>query len=194
MEPSPRQDESAADTPSVGVSAAASNEFVITDAPLPDHTLTADDEPELTERSSKRTSRLLDLGKSRPSDKSTPRAERPSKQKKPVVPMPRGGFVEPLMEMYGFIALGLMAVDPQCAMAIMEAAPKAAESLDALAKKNPGVRRVLVMLTQTSAWGAVIAAHMPIIVAISVHHIPAVKNSPMASLLSGGIVPAEAPE
>lgn len=176
-EPAPQQnggtDEAA--TPS---SVPLSNEFVITDAELPDHTASEVDEA-LSARGPERTQRLKALVGERPK-----REARPPREKKAAVSAPRGGFVKPLTEMYGFIALALMPLDAQCAMAIMEAAPKAAESLDALAKNNDAVKRVLIMLTQTSAWGAVISAHLPIIIAVSVHHIPAVKNSAFGSLMA----------
>lgn len=177
--------DSADATPANGVASAAS-EFVITDAPLPDHTASADGDDILSTRSPDRTEALKNIGKRGPGrPRKTDEEKAADKAAKPVPPMPRGGFTKELEELYGTIALMMLPFDAECAMALMEAAPKCAESLDALAKKNPAVRRVLVTLTQTSAWGAVLAAHAPIIIAITVHHVPAVRNSPMGVLLSG---------
>lgn len=171
----------------------SAGEFVITDAPIPDHTATADGEDVLTSRSPNRTEALkaLAAGKRGPG---RPRKERAEKPAKPAAVAPRGGFVGPLTEMYGFVALAIMPFDANCAMAIMQAAPEAAKSLDNLAKTNPAVKRVLIAITQTSAWGAVITAHLPIIIAITVHHVPAVKNSNIGAMLSAGIANPQTPE
>lgn len=165
--------------------------FVITDAEIPDHTASEDVDEALSSRGPNRTEKLKALAGARPKRE---RADRPKRERKPMPPAPRGGFVAPLMEMYGFVALAIMPFDAECAMAIMTAAPKAAESLNELAKVNPGVKRVLIMLTQTSAWGAVITAHLPIIIAVSVHHIPAVRESGMGQLLSKMQTPSPSPE
>lgn len=162
-----------------------SGEFVIVDAPMPDHTASEDGDnsplsEELGKRGPSRARALLGAAKSRTKNGAD---ERPVKEAKRAPVAPRGGFVKPLTEMYGSIALMLLPFDAECAMAIMEAAPKAAESLDNLAKSNPAVKKVLIALTQTSAWGAVLAAHAPIILAVTIHHVPAVKNSPVAALL-----------
>lgn len=87
-----------------------------------------------------------------------------------------GAFTQPLEQMYGAIGAILFQFDPTCAQAILVAAPKAAQSLDDLAYQNPAVRRVLASLTTTSAVGAVIAAHAPIIMAVWMHHSPGAQQ------------------
>ena len=99
-----------------------------------------------------------------------------TRAKKPTPRAKKGQFVEPLTELYVGIGTMLMAVDPVCANAIVVAAPQCAESLDQLAYQNDAVRRALVSLTQTSAVGVVMFAHMPIILAIVMHHVPAAKS------------------
>lgn len=188
-EPAPLQN--GAGTLSDSVPAPSADGFVITDAEIPDHTASEDVDEALSATGPERTARLIDAAKSRTS-KRAPRAERPKRERKPMPPAPRGGFVAPLTEMYGFIALAIMPFDAECAMAIMQAAPKAAESLNELAKINPGVKRVLIAITQTSAWGAVITAHLPIIIAVTVHHVPAVKNSGIGQLLGKAMISAPA--
>lgn len=157
------------------------SEFVITDAPMPDHTASVDGDEVLSSRSADRTETLKAVGEKRRPGR--PRKDASEKSTKPVVAMPRGGFTKDLEELYSTLGLLLLPLDAECGMAVIEAAPKCAESLNALAAKNPAVRRVLVAITQTSAWGGVIAAHAPLILAISIHHVPAVRNSPVGQLM-----------
>jgi hypothetical protein len=98
--------------------------------------------------------------------------KRTSTPKKRAPTAKHGAFTEPLTEMYGAIGTILYHFDPVCATAILKSAPKAAQSLDDLAYTNPAVRRVLASLTTTSAIGAVIAAHAPILMAVYMHHSP----------------------
>lgn len=98
------------------------------------------------------------------------------KKSKPVPPAPRGGLRTPLEDMYTGLGMMLMPFDPHCGKIIIDAAPRCAETLDDLAKTNPAVRRILISLVTTSALGAVIMAHAPIIMAIAMHHVPALKE------------------
>ncbi len=103
----------------------------------------------------------------------TPRPVR----RKPTIPKRKGQFVQPLTQMYAGLAMVLMPIDPVCANAIMQSASRCAESLDALAYQNDAVRRALHALTQTSAMGAVIIAHAPILMAVAMHHSPVIQNA-----------------
>jgi hypothetical protein len=98
------------------------------------------------------------------------------KTRKPPIPMPRGGLVKPLEQFYVGIGFMLMPVDPHCARIVIDNATKCAESLDELAKINPAVRRFLLGLVSSSAIGAVIMAHLPIVMAVMMHHVPALKQ------------------
>lgn len=62
--------------------------------------------------------------------------------------------------------------DGVCGPAIANSAHDAAVAWDELAQKNPAVRRSLRKLTQGSAWGTVLAAHLPIAIAIAGAHMP----------------------
>ena len=104
------------------------------------------------------------------------RGPRPAKARKPVPPTPRGGLRQPLEDMYTGLGLMMMPFDPHCGKIIIEAAPRCAETLDDLAKTNPAVRRILISIVTTSALGAVIMAHAPILMAIAMHHIPALRE------------------
>lgn len=98
------------------------------------------------------------------------------KGRKAPAPMPRGGLRKPLEDMYTSMGMMMMPFDPNCGKVIIESAERCAESLEDLAKTNPAVRRVLIALVTTNALGAVIMAHAPILMAIAMHHIPALKN------------------
>jgi hypothetical protein len=93
------------------------------------------------------------------------------------IPNKRGQFVDPLMKLYASVGAGLMVVDPICGTAIVTSAEQCAKSLDELAYQNESVRRALYSLTTTSYIGAVLVAHMPIVMAIAMHHIPAAQQA-----------------
>lgn len=102
--------------------------------------------------------------------------EKARKSPSPLPPYREGMFVQPLTELYGFLGMGIMAFDPMCGTAVITSAEQCAVSLDKLAKQNHAVRRVLVAVTQTSALSAVVAAHMPILMAVVLHHVPGAQN------------------
>ena len=105
-----------------------------------------------------------------------PRERKRAATPKRDVPMPRGGFKAILVSKYTLAGTMMMPFDPGCGRIILENAEQCAESLDELARTNPAVRRALNSLIATSAWGAVIAAHAPIVAAISMHHVPALRK------------------
>lgn len=107
---------------------------------------------------------------------SKPKDTRKERKVPSVKPMPRGGLKPALSQMYAGIGMAVMPFDPSCARVIIENADKCAESLDELAKTNPAVRRMLISLVTTSAWGSVIMAHAPIVMAIMMHHVPALRD------------------
>lgn len=109
------------------------------------------------------------------SRKKTSRVRQP-RPRKVAPPAPRGGLRKPLEDMYTGLGMMFMPFDPSCGKVIIEAAPRCAETLDELAKTNPAVRRILISLVTTSALGAVIMAHAPILMAIAMHHIPALRE------------------
>jgi hypothetical protein len=104
------------------------------------------------------------------------KSRREEKKSRPMPAMPRGGLKSALENVYTGMGMALMPFDPSCGRIIIESAPKCAEALDDLAKTNPAVRRLLISLVTTSAWGAVIMAHAPILMAIAMHHIPSLRE------------------
>lgn len=112
------------------------------------------------------------------------------KPKKPVPPMPRRGLKKPLADIYTTLGTLWFPFDPVCGNAVIESADQCAEALETLARENEAVRRVLIMLCETSAWGMVITAHLPILMAVTAHHMPQFKAPPPADETE----PAETPE
>lgn len=104
-------------------------------------------------------------------------AKAPRKPKKPAPRAKHGAFVEPLQQMYAGIGIMLMPIDPVCANAVLSSAENCARTLDDLAYQNEAVRRVLTSLVTTSAAGAVFLAHMPILMAVVMHHVPSVQRA-----------------
>lgn len=111
-------------------------------------------------------------------------------EKKVTPPYRQGMFVKPLTQMYAMGGAALLPFDQKCGTVIMQSAETCAQSLDTLAKTNPAIRRALSTLLETGAWGAVIAAHAPIIIAVSTHHVPIVQ-SVLAKAATAGIPTTE---
>lgn len=88
-----------------------------------------------------------------------------------------GILVKPLTDLYVAVGTMLLPITTPVGTAFVQNAQPCAESLDELARTNPAVRRVLMSLLTTGAWGKVIAAHFPIILAIGVTYSPAVRAS-----------------
>lgn len=139
--------------------------------PTPDHTATADPTDISADPAPRVRKRILGKSTTTPGSKdSATKGERAkaAKTEKPLPPIPRGGFVAPVERMYGTIAMGLMAVDMDMATAVANSAHNAAVAWDELARTNPAIRRMLVAMMSTTATGALIAAHMPILIALMV--------------------------
>lgn len=88
-----------------------------------------------------------------------------------------GILVKPLSDLYTAAGTMLLPITVPVGTAFVQNARPCAESLDELARTNPQVRKVLMSLLATGAWGKVIAAHFPIILAIGVTYSPAVRQS-----------------
>jgi hypothetical protein len=103
-------------------------------------------------------------------EKEEERPRRGRKPKKPVSRAKKGAFTEHLMGMYGMAGMAVFMRDQHCGQVILDNAEQCAEALDELAYQNESVRRVLDALVTTSAFGAVVMAHAPIIIAMAGHH------------------------
>lgn len=103
-----------------------------------------------------------------------PQRDRESKPRKEV-PYPKGGYRAELEGFYATIAMGVFPFDQVCGKAILDSAPECARTLDELAQKSPAVRRMIAAATTTSAVGAVLMAHAPILIAVMSHHTSILK-------------------
>ena len=147
----------------------------------------AEDAPEFTvpDANKSRRSRREYLFPPKDKAENGPKA-RTAKRRKPAPRAKKGAFVEPLTELYTTIGAMLMPFDMQCANVVIKSAEQCAQSMDELAYQNESVRRALTAITQTSAWGAVIFAHMPIIMAVAMHHGPGKMTDSMMSMFGAG--------
>src|SRR5262245_18804549 len=114
----------------------------------------------------------------------------PEAPKVPTIPANklRGTLTKPLTEMYQGVGGIVLMFDQPCGTAIVESAEKCAETLSELAQRNDAVRRALLALVETNAWGAVVMAHAPIMLAVVMHHTAArgqVSDQEIASFLGG---------
>jgi hypothetical protein len=71
----------------------------------------------------------------------------------------------------------VMIRDPMCGRVIIQQAPAAAEAIDDLAYTDEVIRRLLWGMTQTGKYGKVAAVHIPILIVVLMHHVPAVQES-----------------
>lgn len=87
-----------------------------------------------------------------------------------------GRIADALKGTYAQIGMFWGMFDPQCAQVLIQNAETMANSMEKWAKDSPAVRGVLEKVITTSAIGEVVAAHAPIVMAIAMHHVPAVRN------------------
>lgn len=137
------------------------------EVPTPDHFASMDGEPAPAEPIAPQKRRLLPGAGSRDSiPKENRRAGRPPREpreRKPLPPIPHKGFAPEVEKLYVMMGLSLMPFDVELSGKIVEIAGPAGEAWDELARKNEVVRRVLVSMLETSAWGKLLAAHGPLI-------------------------------
>jgi hypothetical protein len=121
-----------------------------------------------------RARRLVDQARNKPPEE--PRKRTTTRSTTPKEPPSKPGeFVEPLTQFYVMAGMTVAALDKHdqvCGPAIAESAEQCAQAWDDLAQKNPAVRRALRSMLQVSAVGAVVSAHLPIMIAILTQHMP----------------------
>lgn len=136
--------------------------------------------PESDEDIAEKVGRWIGLPVTRKADqpRNDRNKERPAKERKPIPPKPRpGALVKQFTDLYVSVGTMMLPFDQPCGTVIIQSAPKCAEALENLARENPAVRRALMALVETSVWGSVLAAHAPILIAVAIHHVPAVRNA-----------------
>lgn len=75
-----------------------------------------------------------------------------------------------LIEMYMFVGMGVTIIDPMDGMTITGSAEKLADSWITLANSNPKVKKFLFKVTTGGGVGAVIIAHLMVMVPILANH------------------------
>jgi len=92
------------------------------------------------------------------------------------IPYTEGVISGGLQQFYGQIGMVVGMFDEHCGTAIIQNAIPMAASMEAWAKESPAAREFLNKLVTTSVIGQVIAAHTPMVMAIAMHHVPAIRK------------------
>lgn len=93
-----------------------------------------------------------------------------------VPPKPRPGtLVKPLRDLYTSAGTMIVPFQPQVGMAFIENAEACAIALENAARENVNIRKALLALIETSVWGNLIAAHLPILMVMAVAFVPQVR-------------------
>lgn len=98
------------------------------------------------------------------------------KDHKPIPPMPRGGIAGPITALYKRIGSFVQPFDPGCGTALIMGAEDCGKAWEEVCKRNPQIRRYILALLATGANAELIIAHAPILAAVAIHHIPAVRQ------------------
>ena len=122
---------------------------------------------------------IADIVSSRPNPKaekrkwwqSKPKAEKKdtkAKARKPMPTVPTGGLKTPIANIYLGIGMGLMPINATIAKSVIDSADSCADAWVEYAKTNPAVKRFLIQLCAASAAGALLAAHLPILLSVMI--------------------------
>lgn len=107
-------------------------------------------------------------------EEKTPRAprqnSRSAKATSTAPPFKAGVIQSGVENTYAGLSFVWSMVDPVCGAAFLECAPAAAEAWEELAKSNPAVRAMLMRVFAGSATAKVIKAHIPLLMAVFMHH------------------------
>jgi hypothetical protein len=88
--------------------------------------------------------------------------------KEPEVPqLPKGAVRDAVSQLHVFAGMGLSAAGKvETGGALIKEADTIGEAWEDLAKTNPAVRRAMLALMTTSAWGGLAVAYMPVAMAV----------------------------
>ena len=140
-----------------------------------------------TEDAPKSTVRERLMGRTR----TTTEKPRNVKTTKKVVPNVPGQFIEPLTDFYNGLAMAVMPFKPQVSMTLISpcreprdesdvdiptVAENCARAWDEAAQRSESVRRMLDGFNGVSVWGGLIAAHMPLVMALGFNPAGAMEN------------------
>lgn len=108
--------------------------------------------------------------------KSDGNSPRPPKPRKPMPIMANSKLHKALVDLYMGMGIMLMPIYPEIASQVTQNAERCADAWVELAATNPAVKRFLVALVTTSATGALIMAHLPILIAVTMQFVPGMKE------------------
>ncbi len=113
---------------------------------------------------------LLDKARAEAEAETATADEKPKRSRRPRASTSKRSLKEPLTDFYTTLGAGVFMLNQADGFVILENAEKMAESLDNWGKANPQVHKALERLCTTGAFGAVAAAHAPVILAILNNH------------------------
>ena len=119
------------------------------------------------------------------------------KKQAPEMPKP-GVLADGISGLYTFAGFGLMPFAPKTAVTVASQADECAKAWEAAAAANPKIRAALIALTSTSVYGALIMAHVPIVLAVVAEtkekkEIRASSEADSDSAATGPAYPVEGP-
>lgn len=98
------------------------------------------------------------------------------KKMKPIPPMPKGGIAGPIAALYKRAGKFIQPFDPGCGTALIMGADDCGKAWEEVCKRNPQMRRYVLAMLATGANMELLVAHLPIIAAVAIHHVPAVRQ------------------
>lgn len=98
------------------------------------------------------------------------------KERKVYPPMPRGGIAAPMAALYKKTGEFIRPFDPGCGTALIMGASDCGKAWEEVCKRNPAVRKWILMLLSSGANMELLVAHLPILAAVAIHHVPAVRD------------------
>lgn len=127
---------------------------------------------------------FANLGAPKAAAEETPPKEVPFTQMDGPTELPQAGtkkrntqLKRQIADLYVFAGTTTFMFDQQIGGLVIQQADACAESLDELARTNPAVKRALEKLLETSIYGAVLAAHAPIVIAVATKYVPYLRKS-----------------
>ena len=100
----------------------------------------------------------------------TERTTRPTNAKTTSTPYKAGAIAAGMEDIYGSGAMLWSMFDSTCGTALLQCAPSAAQAWEELAKNDPKIRVMLMRIFTGSSWGKVFQAHLPLLIAVFMHH------------------------
>lgn len=94
----------------------------------------------------------------------------------PAVPMPRTGIATPVAAFYRRAGTFIQPFDPECGSALIAGADGCGKAWDQVCRRNPQIRRYVLAMLATTTHLDLVVAHLPILLAVAIHHVPAVRD------------------